>query len=608
MSKLALKDPYYESRIYSTRLVAALLMVLMLAAVLIIRYTSLQLTQYETYRTQSDKNRVQLQSLPPKRGLIYDRKGELLAENRPSYSLSLVKERISELGETLELLSSLVAIEKSDIEGYQKRLRHRRPYQAVPLRFKLSEQEIATLAVNRYRLPGVEVEAQLVRFYPKGELFSHTVGYVGRINDVEQFEIDPVDYSGTHHIGKVGIEKYYEDKLHGEVGYQNVETNAMSRVLRVLERTDPLPGADLTLYLDSEIQQVAYDALGEKRGSVVALDTESGGVIAMVSTPGFDSNLFVDGASATDYHRIRDSLDQPLFNRSVQGQYPPGSTIKQIWALAGLHYGVITPEWSIEDPGWYQLPNDEHLYRDWKKRGHGHRVGLNASIAQSCDVYYYQLAYKLGIDRLHEFGAPFGFGSVTGIDITSERSGLLPSKEWKQRNYRQPWFPGETVIIGIGQGYMLATPLQLALATVMIANRGIRPTPRLVKSVNGKPLPVPPAEVIDVDDQYWQLIHDGMAAVVHGARGTGTRINRGLKYRMAGKTGTAQVLGVKQGEEYDAEAVALRNRDHGLFVAFAPLENPKIAVAVVVENGEHGSWVAPIARKVIDAYLGVESG
>lgn len=608
MSKLALKDPYYESRIYSTRLVAALLMVLMLAAVLIIRYTSLQLTQYETYRTQSDKNRVQLQSLPPKRGLIYDRKGELLAENRPSYSLSLVKERISELGETLELLSSLVAIEQSDIEGYQKRLRHRRPYQAVPLRFKLSEQEIATLAVNRYRLPGVEVEAQLVRFYPKGELFSHTVGYVGRINDVEQFEIDPVDYSGTHHIGKVGIEKYYEDKLHGEVGYQNVETNAMSRVLRVLERTDPLPGADLTLYLDSEIQQVAYDALGEKRGSVVALDTESGGVIAMVSTPGFDSNLFVDGASATDYHRIRDSLDQPLFNRSVQGQYPPGSTIKQIWALAGLHYGVITPEWSIEDPGWYQLPNDEHLYRDWKKRGHGHRVGLNASIAQSCDVYYYQLAYKLGIDRLHEFGAPFGFGSVTGIDITSERSGLLPSKEWKQRNYRQPWFPGETVIIGIGQGYMLATPLQLALATVMIANRGIRPTPRLVKSVNGKPLPVPPAEVIDVDDQYWQLIHDGMAAVVHGARGTGTRINRGLKYRMAGKTGTAQVLGVKQGEEYDAEAVALRNRDHGLFVAFAPLENPKIAVAVVVENGEHGSWVAPIARKVIDAYLGVESG
>ncbi len=608
MSRLALKDSYFESRIYSARLVVALLIVLVLSGILILRYSSLQITQHETYSTQSDKNRVQLQPLPPKRGLIYDNKGELLAENQPSYTLSLVRERVPDLDQTLDLLSTLVAVKQVDIDGYHKRLVRRRPYQAVPLRFNLSEQEIATLAVNRYRLPGVEVEAQLVRFYPKGELFSHTVGYVGRINDVEQFEIDPVNYSGSHHIGKVGIEKYYEDTLHGKVGYQNVETNAMNRVLRVLERSDPLPGANLTLYMDSEIQRVAYEALGNKRGSVVALDTKTGGVIAMVSTPGFDSNLFVNGISNTDYGRLRDSADLPLFNRSVQGQYPPGSTIKQIWALAGLHHGVIDSEWTVADPGWYQLPNDKRLYRDWKKKGHGHRVGLKTSIEQSCDVYYYELAYKLGIDRLHEFAAHFGFGALTGVDLTSERSGLMPSRQWKQRNYRQPWFPGETVRIGIGQGYMLTTPLQLALATAVIAHRGVMPIPRLVKTVNGTPIAKPPAQILDVDDKYWQLIHDGMAAVVHGARGTGTRINRGLKYRMAGKTATAQVIGVKQGEEYDAEATSLRNRDHGLFIAFAPLQNPQIAVAVVVENGEHGSWVAPIARKVIDAYLGVESG
>ena len=608
MSRLALKDSYFETRVYSVRLLIVLLIVLFLSIMLVLRYTSLQIFQHEIYSTQSYKNRVQLQPLPPKRGLIYDSKGELLAENQPTYTLSLVKERVPELSQTLRLLSTLVLIKQEDINGYTDRLARRRPYEAVPLRFKLSEQEIATLAVHRYQLPGVEVKAQLVRFYPKRELFSHVLGYIGRINHVEQLKIDAVNYSGSHYIGKVGIEKYYENILHGTVGHQNVETNAMNRVLRVLERNDPLPGANLTLYMDSKVQQVAHEALGSKRGSVVALDTKTGGVIAMVSTPGFDSNLFVNGISSSDYARLRDSVNLPLFNRSVQGQYPPGSTIKQIWALAGLHYGVIEPEWTVADPGWYKLPNTEHLYRDWKKKGHGHRVGLKTSIEQSCDVYYYELAYKLGIDRLHEFAAPFGFGALTGIDIASERSGLLPSREWKKSNSRLPWFPGETVSIGIGQGYMLVTPLQLALATAIIANKGVKITPRLVKSVNGNSLPEPLVQKIEVNDKYWQLIHEGMSAVVHGVRGTGNRISSGLEYRMAGKTGTAQVIGVKQGEEYDAATVSLRNRDHGMFVAFAPLENPEIAVAVIVENGEHGSWVAPIARKVIDAYLDGESG
>jgi penicillin-binding protein 2 len=608
MNRLALKDSYYESRIYATRSVIAILIVLLLMAILVSRYISLQVTDYETYRTQSDRNRVQLQSLPPKRGLIYDRRGELLAENRPSYTLSLVRERIPDFDAVLTELNSLLAVSKTDVERYKKRLYRRRPYEAVPLRFKLNEQEIAILAVNGYRLPGVEVDAELVRHYPSGELFSHAIGYVGRINEIEQFEIDGLKYRGTHHIGKVGIEKYYEDLLHGSVGYQNVETNAMGRVLRVLERTDPLPGADLTLFLDSEVQRVALDALGKKRGSIVAIDPLTGGIIAMVSTPGFDANLFTNGISTLDYNALRDSLDLPLFNRSVQGQYPPGSTIKQIWALAGLHYGLITPEWNVRDPGWYQLPNDERRYRDWKKQGHGDRVSLKTSIEQSCDVYYYELAYKLGIDRMHEFATSFGLGSTSGIDISSESEGLLPSREWKQLTHRLPWFPGETVNIGIGQGYMLMTPLQLALATATIANKGLRPTPRLVKAINGQALTPGPVERIDIDEQYWQVIHEAMAAVVHGAKGTANRINRELAYRMAGKTGTAQVVGVKQGEEYDAKSVALRNRDHGMFVAFAPLNNPTIAVAVVVENGEHGSWVAPLARRVIDAHMKLKSG
>ncbi|MDC3332649.1 penicillin-binding protein 2 [bacterium] len=606
--KIALKDHITEQRLFGARMVVAFLFVLGLLALLLFRYYVLQIEQHDVFRTQSDRNRVQLQSIAPKRGLIYDRNGILLAENRPSYSLTIVKERTENLDETLTLIDQLVSVSDDDLTKFQRSLSRRRPYAAVPLRFKLTEEEIGIISVNRHRLPGVRVDAQLDRYYPQGEYISHVLGYVGRINEAEQFDLDEVNYSATNQIGKIGLEKYYEAILHGNVGSQNVETNARGRVLRVLERSDPEPGKNLYLHLDSHVQQIAYDALNGERGAVVAIDPRTGGVIAMVSTPGFDPNLFVGGISSKNYNELRESPDLPLFNRALQGQYPPASTVKPIYGLAGLHYGIVTPETRVADPGWFRLPGDERMYRDWtwgkKRRGHAAFVSLEQSIVESCDTYYFDLAYKMGIDRMAEFLAPFGYGSRTGIDNTNERAGLLPSREWKRRAKRLPWFPGETLNVGIGQGYMLATPLQLATATAAVAGRGKHFTPRLLKQIGSQEVVVPKLPDIKVKDQYWNTIVSAMEQVVHGRRGTATRMNKGgAPYRMAGKTGTAQVIGIAQGEKYDAEQVVKRNRDHALFVGFAPVNNPKIVVAVIVENGEHGSWVSPVARKVFDAWL-----
>ena len=605
-SRLTLKDPYNEVRVFNARMFVSALIVLLLFGVLVYRYFDLQIHQYEKYRTESDRNRVQLQPIPPKRGLIFDRSGVVLADNAPSYSLTITKEVAGNLEERLTLLRTLLEIDDDDIAKFKERLQDRRPYQSVPLRFRLTEEEIAILAINRYRLPGVEVEAEFVRSYPHGPLFAHALGYVGRISEKELKTLDPANYSGTHYVGKIGVERFYEAQLHGQVGYQNVETNARGRVLRVLERNEPLPGKNVKLYLDARLQQVAKEALGEHRGSVVAIDPRNGGVLTLVSTPDFDGNLFVTGISAKNYRELRDSPDIPLFNRSLQGAYPPGSTVKPIFALAGLVYGVVTPQTRIADPGWYQLPNDSRFYRDWRRGGHG-SVDLKQAIAQSCDVYFYDLAHKLSIDRLHDFGVQFGFGSQTGIDNTHENSGVMPSREWKKRSRKMTWFPGETLSAGIGQGYMTATPLQLAVATAAIASRGLRYEPRMVQSIDDQPLPTPPPKTIKVPDTYWDEIIAGMEEVVHGERGTAKVMGRNLAYRMAGKTGTAQVVGYAQGIKYDASQVAKRRRDHALFVGFAPVDDPRIAIAVIVENGEHGaSTAAPIARKVIDTYFGVE--
>ena len=604
---IALKDPHRESHIYSARTVIAILVVLGLLGIILARYYSLQVTEYEVYRTASDSNRVKLQPLPPKRGLIYDRNGVLLADNRPSFSLSVIKERVPDLELTLQALQQLVPISDSHLEKFTERLKRRRPYEAVPLRFRLTEEEQAVLAVNRYRLPGVVVDAQLLRHYPHGELFSHALGYVGRINEREAFELDETEYRGTFHVGKVGVEKYYEDILHGAVGYQNVETNAHGRVLRVLERHSPSPGADLTLHLDIEVQRAAFEALGDRRGAVVAIDPLTGGILALVSTPGFDTNLFVNGISSIDYSALRDSLDVPLFNRAIQGSYPPGSTIKPLMGMAGLESGLVTSESTVPDPGWYRLPGDSHRYRDWILRirgtGHAPEVDLNMAIAESCDTYFYDLGRRLTIDRMAEYLAPYGLGDRTGVDTTNERRGVLPSKAWKRDALGQAWYPGETISASIGQGYMLTTPLQLAVATSVLASKGQRRTPRLLSKLNGVPMPAPELEPIQANAENWDSVHKGMLEVVHGKRGTAKYLAKGIEYQMAGKTGTAQVIGIAQNAVYKEEEVSERHRHHGLFIAFAPAEAPTIAVAIIVENGGGSSAATPIARRVIDTWL-----
>jgi len=405
----------------------------------------------------------------------------------------------------------------------------------------------------------------------------------------------------------VGVEKYYEDILHGEVGYQNVETNAHGRVLRVLERHDPIPGADLVLHLDMAVQQAAFDAMGDRRGAVVAIDTLTGGVLALVSTPGFDTNLFVNGISSKNYSALRDSIDVPLFNRAVQGQYPPGSTIKPMMAMAGLQSGLVTPETTVPDPGWYKLPGDARRYRDWILRirgtGHAPKVDMHMAIRESCDVYFYDLGRRLTIDRMYEYLHPFGFGERTGLDTTSERRGVLPSTRWKREARAQVWYPGETISASIGQGYMLSTPLQLAMATSVVATRGVRHPPRFLLSINDERVAEPDLEPIVTEDAYWDAVYAGMRAVVHESKGTAKKLAKGIEYEMGGKTGTAQVIGIPQNAVYKEEDVAERHRHHGLFIAFAPLEAPTIAVAIIVENGGGSSAASPVARHVIDAWL-----
>lgn len=606
-TRVVLKDTQREQRIFGARSLVALGFVTLLLGVLLVRYYSLQINEYEAYSTASERNRVQLQPLPPKRGLIYDRNGVLLADNRPSYTLSLIIERVEDLDATLASLAELVAIEESDLEKFRTRVRQRRPYDPVPLRFRLDDVEQAYIAVNRHRLPGVTVQAQLQRYYPHGELFAHALGYVGRINVEEMTQIDQADYRGTFHIGKIGIERRYEDELHGTVGYQTVETNAHGRVLRVLERFDPSPGEDLILHLDYELQRVAHEQLAGRRGAVVAIDPLTGGVLALVSTPSFDSNLFVNGISSRNYNALRDSPDVPLFNRTVQGQYPPGSTVKPMIAMAGLEAGLIDPLYTVPDPGWYRLPGDRRRYRDWILRirgtGHAPEVDLKMALAESCDVYFYDLARRLTVDGIHDYLDHYGLGRRTGIDTTAERSGVLPSTAWKRAALGQTWYPGETLSVGIGQGYMLATPLQLAVATSVLATQGEHREPRLVQWLGDEALEAPMVEPLMADGANWDAVVEGMREVVHGRRGTAKAIAKGMDYEMAGKTGTAQVIGIAQDAVYNEDEIDARHRNHGLFIAFAPLDAPTIAVAVIVENGGGSSAAYPIARAVVDAWL-----
>ncbi len=610
MKQSTLKDYLRESRLFRVRAVVSAAAVLLLMLVIVIRLIDLQVFKHAHFQTLSRDNRVKVEPLPPTRGLIYDRNGVLLAQNLPAYSLEIVPERVDGgIEETLARLSGIIPISEEDRNRFQRLRRQRRRFDSIPIRVRLDEDEVARFSVNNHRFPGVDIRAKLLRDYPLGDQTAHVLGYVGRISERDLQQIDVSAYSGTDYIGKTGVEKTYEELLHGKVGVQHVEVNALGRVIRVLDRDPPAPGRDLVLSLDSRLQQEAMAAFGEENGAAVAIDPATGGILALVSKPGFDPNLFVEGIAPKTYEELQLSADQPLFNRALRGQYPPGSTVKPFMGLAGLETGTILDTHQKYCPGFYQLPNHSHRYRDWKKGGHG-PMDLSDAITQSCDVYFYDLAHQMGIDRMHEFLSRFGFGSRSGIDLTGELPGILPSRSWKRQVRNEPWYPGETLIMGIGQGAFLATPLQLASATATFAAGGLRSPPRVVLATRApgddhfEPLPGPDRNPIPRRSEFhWEAVADAMAQVVEGARGTAKRIWT-EQYRIAGKTGTAQVFTVKQDEEYDEESVAKKMRDHALFIAFAPIEDPKIAVAVVVENGGHGGSVAaPIARRIMDRYL-----
>ncbi|MBT7175952.1 MAG: penicillin-binding protein 2, partial [Gammaproteobacteria bacterium] len=554
---LALKDHSWESRIFFERIVVCFGVLVTLTLLLVARFFYLQIVQHDVYATLSDKNRIQIQPLPPIRGLIYDRNGELLADNSPSFNLTITPERVDDLDQTLEHLGSTLRLTDEDITGFRNRVgRRQRPFESVPLLFKLTAEKIAQFSVDRYALPGVEVEAKLVRHYPRGELMVHAVGSVRRINESDARRLDAVAYSGTNHVGKIGVEKFYEEDLLGSVGYQQVEINARGEVMKILKSNLPSRGKDLILHVDSSLQAAASAALGDRRGTVVAIEPKTGGILALVSKPGYDPNLFVTGIDHKTYAALRDSRDVPLFNRAVQGQYEPGSTLKPIIGLAGLVTGMTNPDYTIDDPGWFRLSNSKRLYRDWNWRasgagGHG-KVNLEKAIYRSCNVYFYGLAVEMGIDRLDDYLSLFGFGVNTTLDLPEARSGLLPTREWKEDTRGLPWYPGDTVNIGIGQGDMLVTPLQLATAVTVIANRGKWVSPRMLKS--GSDLiersTVPRMDSIElIPDPIWDLVIGAMEKVVHrGNQGYGENgtawayIGQDIEYRMAGKSGTAQVV------------------------------------------------------------------
>ncbi|SFC03144.1 penicillin-binding protein 2 [Marinospirillum celere] len=606
-----LKDPEKENRIFQFRARLLMILVFALIGVLFSRMAYLQVFQYDQHVSRSERNRTAVEAIPPTRGLIFDREGRLLADNLPSHSLTLTRELAGNVREVVDLICELLEQDAECADTLTERSRHRRrPFEPALLLDQLNEEQIARLAVNRHLLPGVEVSAQLLRHYPAGEAVSHALGYVGRISTDDLETLDRRAYAGTHYIGRTGIERHYEHLLHGQVGYRRVETNARGRVLRVVESEPPVPGADLTLHLDSALQQVAYEELQGRRAGLVAIEPETGGILALVSSPGYDPNVFVGSLDGQAFSRLRDDPQLPLFDRASRGQYAPGSTVKPFVGLAGLELGIIDRDMEMHDPGYFQLPNDDRLYRNWRRWGHG-TVNLHRSIAVSNNTFFYSLAYELGIDRISAYMRQFGFGEQTALDVLGARSGLMPSREWKREVHRQPWFPGETLSAGIGQGYWLTTPLQLATATSVLANQGHWVQPRMLRE--SQPSSLVPDVLSDrepvpkLDPENWSYIYSSMEAVLHGHEGTARASGRGAAYRIAGKTGTAQVFSLSQEEDENNLPVDRPEhlRNHAIFMGFAPADNPQIALALIVENAEGGGSqvAAPIARRIFDAYL-----
>jgi penicillin-binding protein 2 len=587
------------------RIVVAVVFILLALGLVIARLYWLQVTNHEIYTTLSTENRIRLLPLPPTRGEIVDRNGVLLAQNIPSIDLFIYPDKVKNIGETIEQLAQVIAISDDDKKRFYKRKKRQRRFERIAIRTGLNQQEMAKFAVERHLFQGVDMGITLRRYYPYGELTAHVVGYIGRINEQELERIDQTAYSGTSHIGKTGLERYYEEQLHGEVGVQKVEMDATSHIMRVINTRPPVNGKDIKLHFDIELQRIAMDGLGEHSGAVVAIDVKSGGILVLASKPGFDANLFVDGISYKNYGALQKNPETPLYNRTIHGSYPAGSTIKPFLALAGLELGTVTANQSIYCPGHYRIKGSGRKFRDWKKSGHG-TTNLYKAIEQSCDVYFYNLAYSMGIDNMHDYLTQFHFGRPTGIDMPNETGAVLPSTAWKKKRYNRVWVQGDTVNAGIGQGYFLVSPLQLAYATAVLAGDGKLIPPRLASHINDISTALFDNEIPGIEKNtphHWQQVIRGMSQVVEAPRGTAKRI-RSKEYRIAGKTGTAQVVSMKQNETYNAKKLAKDKHDHALFVAFAPTDDPQIAISVIVEHGGHGgSTAAPIARRIMDAYL-----
>lgn len=604
-----IKNLKQEAKFFRKRIIKSAIIITILVLILIGRLFYLQVIQYKTFANLSERNQLQLVPIEPNRGLIYDRNGILLAENIPVFNLSLIPDYLPNLNTTIHELQKIISISEDNVEQFKKALRQHRHYEHIPIKFKLNEAEVANFYINQFRFPGVVIDASMIRHYPQGESMVSVIGYTGRINAQDLKTIDQANYSASNFIGKIGIEKHYENILHGSVGYKIAEVNASGHIIRTLKKIPPAPGETLYLTVDSKLQQVAQDALEDERGAVVAIDPNNGEVLALVSNPGFDPNLFSQGIDQESFDELQNSDDKPMFNRAVRGLFPIASTIKPILALGALDLGTITTDFTITDPGWFKLPTSSHIYRDWQHGGHG-VVNVSKALFESCDTFFYTVATKLGIEKMDKILYKFGYGNKTGIDIDEETSGIVASPDWKRKHTGKPWYPGDTVISGIGQGFMSATPIQLADAVATIAERGLRYVPHILmyskKSDGNKIKSIPtPLPQINLANNNWNIVIDAMEKVVMDPKGTAYKdFGPNPLYTVAGKTGGAQLYHHKIVNEnptpVSEASIPKRLRNHKLFIAFAPVDHPKIAIAIISEN----SQIAPkVARKVLDYYL-----
>ncbi|WP_115719367.1 penicillin-binding protein 2 [Gallaecimonas mangrovi] len=610
--KVPIRDHSFEASLFWRRALFSLLVVVICFGALLVNLYHLQIDEHKDYQVRSNDNRIKLVPVAPNRGIIYDRNGVPLAENRPVYSLEVVPEQVKSWDKPLASLQKLLGIDDDTISDFKASLKGVHRFKRVTLLEEMTEKQVAEFSVNQHNYPGFSVEARLKRYYPYGDAMTHVLGYVARINDRDLQDLAEKNqlsnYAATHEIGKLGVERYYESMLHGEVGYMEVEVNNRGRVIRTLRFKPPVPGKDLYLNIDLGLQLKAQELLAGHRGSIVAIDPRDGGILAMASMPSYDPNLFVRGISSKEYNKLLHSPDRPLINRSTQGRYPPGSTVKPFLALAGLEEGAITPEFKIFDPGYFELPNVDHKWRDWKRWGHGW-VNMRKAIAESCDTYFYRLALSLGIDKIHSWMTKFGFGKYSGIDIHEETNGVMPSKEWKRRRFHQPWYLGDTIPVGIGQSYWTVTPVQLATAVTIMADSGVHHSPRLLRATGTaadiQMVPVEDQPKVEASAKSWHEVQSAMRYTVTSPSGSAHRALNDAPYTATGKTGTAQVVNVGQGERYDAHKVEERHRDNAMFITYAPYEQPKIVVTVALENviGGGSSVAAPVARKILDYYL-----